>query len=156
LALVVLDGSAALEATDRQVLALPPADATLVVINKQDQMRSAAPPWVGELGDRPHATVSARTGEGLPALEQRIVDWALRDEQPRTEDAMITNLRQREAARLAEQALAQALRTIDDGQGDELLAVDLSRVLDALGDIVGETTADDLLNRIFSEFCIGK
>jgi len=45
---------------------------------------------------------------------------------------------------------------VAEGLGEELIAVDLSRALDTLGDIVGETTADDLLARIFSEFCIGK
>ena len=45
---------------------------------------------------------------------------------------------------------------LEQGVGDELLAVDLSRALAALGEIVGETTADDLLERIFAEFCIGK
>jgi tRNA modification GTPase len=156
LALAVLDGAAPLEAADRQVLKLVSPAATLVVINKQDRIKDPLPPWVSEIAPLPHVVVSAQTGTGLAELEQKVVAWALRGDRPHLEDAMITNLRQREAARHAEAALADTLRGIGEGQGDELLAVDLSRVLDALGDIVGETTADDLLNRIFSEFCIGK
>lgn len=156
LVLVVLDGTAPLDTADHQVLALAPADASLAVVNKRDRMADARPPWGAELGGRPMVTVSARTGEGLPALESWIREWALHDERPLLEHAIITNLRQREAARLAHEALREALTGLAEGRGDELLAVDLSRTLDALGDIVGETTADDLLDRIFAEFCIGK
>lgn len=156
LVLVVLDGSAPLEAADRQVLALAPSGAALAVVNKRDRMAGDEPPWIGELGPLPHVAISALTGDGLPSLEQSIINWALRDDKPRLEDAMITNLRQQDAARRASEALAEALRGMKEGRGEELLAVDLSRALDALGDIVGETTADDLLNRIFAEFCIGK
>jgi tRNA modification GTPase len=138
------------------VLALAPSGAALAVVNKRDRMAWERPPWIGELGQLPHVAVSALTGEGLPDLERSIVNWALRDDKLRLEDAMITNLRQQDAARRASEALEEALRGMKEGRGEELLAVDLSRALDALGDIVGETTADDLLNRIFAEFCIGK
>ncbi len=156
LVLVVLDGSAPLDGADRQVLALGPAHATLAVVNKRDRMAEPLPPWRAELDRRPVVAVSAKTGEGLPALETWIREWALHDERPLLEHAMITNLRQREAARLAHEALRDALAGIAEGRGDELLAVDISQALDALGDIVGETTSDDLLDRIFAEFCIGK
>ena len=53
-------------------------------------------------------------------------------------------------------AVQGALATLAQGLGEELLAVDLDRVLLALGEIVGITTPDDLLERIFAEFCIGK
>ena len=69
---------------------------------------------------------------------------------------MITNLRQKQAAQNALDAVEAATAALDKGVGDELLAIDLQRALAALGDIVGETTADDLLERIFAEFCIGK
>jgi tRNA modification GTPase len=72
------------------------------------------------------------------------------------EDALITNLRQEHAARQALDATQGALAALEQGLGEELLAVDLEGVLLALGDIVGVTTPDDLLNRIFAEFCIGK
>lgn len=156
LVLVVLDGAAPLEAADRRVLERAPADATLAVVNKRDRMPGPEPAWHAELDGRPRVALSAKTGEGLPALEAWIRRWALHDERPLLEHALITNLRQREAARRAAEALDEALRGIAERRGDELLAVDLSRALDALGDIVGETTADDLLNRIFAEFCIGK
>lgn len=104
----------------------------------------------------PHVTLSALTGQGMDALELALRRWALDDERPQIEPALITNLRQQQAAQAALDAVQGALAGLAQGLGDELLAVDLARALDALGDIVGETTADDLLERIFAEFCIGK
>jgi tRNA modification GTPase len=126
------------------------------VINKRDRMPAAAPDWSQELGALPRLAVSALRGDGLPELEQWIRQWAVADERPLLEHAVLTNLRQQQAAQAALGAVRSALAAVADGLGDELIAVDLSRALDALGDIVGETTADDLLDRIFSEFCIGK
>ena len=156
LVLAVLDGAAPLAAEDRQVLALAPAAALLAVINKRDRMSAPEPPWARELGALPRVAVSALTGAGLAELEAWIRAWAVQDERPLLEHAVLTNLRQQQAAQGALDAVRAALAGIAEGLGDELIAVDLSRALDALGDIVGETTADDLLNRIFAEFCIGK
>jgi tRNA modification GTPase len=156
LVLALLDGSAPLTSEDRQVLALAPVSATLAVINKLDRMAGPRPAWAEELGPLPSVPVSALTGEGLAGLEAWIRAWAVQDERPLLEHPVLTNLRQQQAAQGALGAVRSALAAIADGLGDELVAVDLARGLDALGDIVGETTADDLLNRVFAEFCIGK
>ena len=67
-----------------------------------------------------------------------------------------TNLRQQEAGEKALSALKRALTGMQEYEGEELVAVDLRSALNAFGEIVGETTSEDLLTRIFSEFCIGK
>ncbi len=72
------------------------------------------------------------------------------------EETMLTNLRQKKSAEAALISLDQAKNTLEQGFGQELLAVDLSQTLQALGEIVGETTPDEMLEQIFSEFCIGK
>jgi tRNA modification GTPase len=156
LVLLVLDGAEPLGADDETLLAEAPAGATLVVVNKQDRLGGAPPAWAGRLAERPWLGLSARTGAGLPLLEERIRAWALHDERPALEEALLTNLRQESAARQAREALRGARHALAEGRGEELLAVDLEQVLLALGDIVGATTPDDLLERIFAEFCIGK
>ncbi|MCH9045356.1 MAG: tRNA uridine-5-carboxymethylaminomethyl(34) synthesis GTPase MnmE [SAR324 cluster bacterium] len=156
LALLVLDGAERLTPDDEALLGEVDPAATLVVVNKQDRLHGAQPEWIGKLADFAWVALSALTGAGLQEMEARICQWALSDDRPALEDALITNLRQEQAARNALQAVEGALQAICRGLGDELLAVDLQRVLFDLGDIVGETTADDLLNRIFAEFCIGK
>jgi tRNA modification GTPase len=156
LVLLVLDGAEPLSADDETLLAGAPPGATLVVVNKQDRLGGAPPAWAGRLAERPWLGLSARTGAGLPLLEERIRAWALHDERPALEEALLTNLRQESAARQAREALRGARHALAEGRGEELLAVDLEQVLLALGDIVGATTPDDLLERIFAEFCIGK
>lgn len=156
LVLLVLDGTEPLTPDDETLLAEAPPGATLVVVNKQDRLGRRPAPWADRLVEHAWLGLSALTGEGLPEMERWIRHWALSDERPVLEDALITNLRQEQAARQAHEAVQGALATLEQALGDELLAVDLDRVLFALGDIVGETTPDDLLNRIFAEFCIGK
>jgi tRNA modification GTPase len=156
LVLLVLDGSQPLADDDRALLHEAQPETTLVVVNKRDLMPAPQPPWVDEMGGLNHVVLSALTREGLEHLEQAIQAWALHDERPLTEHAIITNLRQKQAAQRALEAIEAAGEGLAAGVGDELLAVDLQRALDALGDIVGETTTDDLLERIFAEFCIGK
>ena len=73
-----------------------------------------------------------------------------------TEEVWLTNLRQQEAGEKALAALKRALNGMQEYEGEELVAVDLRSALNAFGEIVGETTSEDLLTRIFSEFCIGK
>ena len=130
--------------------------ASVLAVNKMDLLEGAPPGWMTELKDRKSVLVSAVTGEGLEALEAWILDWALSGDRPVLEDALITNLRQENAAREAAEAIGSAREALEAGLGDELLAIDLERGLSALGAIVGETTAEDLLHRIFAEFCIGK
>ncbi len=130
--------------------------ASLVTVNKVDLLDGSPPGWMAELKGRDSRLVSAVTGAGLEALETWIHDWALDGDRPVLEDALITNLRQENAAREAAGAIRTAREALEAGLGDELLAIDLERGLSALGAIVGETTTDDLLNSIFAEFCIGK
>ena len=75
---------------------------------------------------------------------------------PQQDEIWITNRRQQQAAKKALAALDLAREVLENSNGEEFLAVDLRSCLNALGEIVGETTPDDLLGQIFSEFCIGK
>jgi tRNA modification GTPase len=156
LVLLLLDGSAPLAEEDRRLLQESPEARTLLVVNKRDRMTGDAPAWVDDVRNRTWVAISALTGDGLDAMEQQVRRLAFAEERPQLEHVLITNLRQQQAAQQALAAVEQALRGVDEQVGDELLAIDVGRALDALGDIVGETTADDLLNRIFAEFCIGK
>ena len=156
LVLLVLDAAAPLTPDDAQLLAEAPAERTVLVANKCDRLAGPAPAWEGALETRGAVVVSARTGAGLADLEARIRACVVDEQRPPLEDALVTNVRQEQAARSALDATGAALEALTQGVGEELLAVDLARVLFALGDIVGETTPDDLLDRIFAEFCIGK
>lgn len=107
-------------------------------------------------GDIIALPISTLTGEGLAALRdtirQRTGLWTLEPFQ----SVMITNVRHQEILLRCRDYLVKALDSIESGTHPECVAVDLRGAADALGEITGAITSDDILNRIFSEFCIGK
>ncbi len=136
------------QSADTAVLVDPPADQPrLMVWTKCDQ--SFSPSTTGMLA------TSAETGEGLDALRASIAD-ALRLRSTEGDTPALTGARCREGLSNAATALQSAAEAIGIGAGDELVAVDLRAVIDELGKVVGAVVTDDILDRIFSRFCIGK
>lgn len=154
--LLLLDGSAPLSQEDEELLAKANPEKTLVVLNKKDLLPASFPMREKLLEKFSTVLVSAKYSQGLEALEQALFHKATQGSLTLGEEAMITNLRQQQAAQKALLALNRAIEGLEQGIGEECLAVDLAGCLRALGEVVGQTTAEDLLNRIFSEFCIGK
>ena len=154
LALLVLDGSEPIGEDDRQAAAAI-AGPLLLVINKSDLPPAATDDDCAALAAGATAVrVSARTGDGLDRLE-RLMAAALAGEGS-GETPILTNQRHAHALRRAEEALERARAAIDRRLPPELAASDLRLALASLAEITGETTADDILDLIFSRFCIGK
>jgi tRNA modification GTPase len=144
LTLVVIDASVPLEAAD-EALILHAQGKMLVVANKCD------------LGPAPRGLgVSALTGEGIPELRRAIVDAIAPRGRIEQEGGFITSLRHEQLLRESQEALQQALTANSLGIPHEMLLLDLYAALRPIDAITGATTADDILNRIFSTFCIGK
>ncbi|MEK7299828.1 MAG: tRNA uridine-5-carboxymethylaminomethyl(34) synthesis GTPase MnmE [Nitrospirota bacterium] len=100
--------------------------------------------------------ISTVTGEGLKALRAVIKDRVgLRSLEP-SQSVTITNIRHQEALLRCSDYLAKGLESIESGTHPECVAVDLRGAADALGEITGVITSDEVLHRIFSQFCIGK
>lgn len=154
--LLLLDSSCALSRQDEKLLQETDPDKTIVILNKKDLRPTEQPAWLHKLQSFTTVAVSAKYAEGLEELEKALFHKGIQGTPTMDEEALITNLRQQQAAKKALSALRIAIEGLESGLGAECLAVDLADCLRALGEIVGETTADDLLNRIFSEFCIGK
>ncbi len=155
LVLLVVDASEPLTGDDRTLLEEPFGARRVVALNKCD-----LPPAVN--GDDPALAglvavpVSALTGDGLEALEQALYDAATAGTHRPAEGAALTTVRQRDAARRAAEHAHAALSGLDAGAPEDLLSVDLSAVVRALGELTGEDATEDLLDTIFSRFCIGK
>ena len=99
--------------------------------------------------------LSARTGEGIKRLEQKLSDIVLKSDSV-NENIVITRQRHKRCLIEAKQYLAHALRSMEDRLSYEFVSADLRGALSALGELFGEVTSLDILNRIFAEFCIGK
>lgn len=150
LTLVVLDLSAPLEEEDRSLIERARQYGRfLIAANKCDLPRRAEIP--GE-----HVVVSALTGEGIEQLRERILATLAPDGVPAQEPGFITSLRHEQLLRECLQALEQARQAAREGLPHEMLLLDLYAALQPLDSITGATTADDILERIFSSFCIGK
>ena len=129
---------------------------TFNVINKIDLLSGREPDWLKEISGMESVLVSAKTGEGCDELESILYDKATLGGLPHKDEIWITNRRQQQAAERALKSLLLAGQGLEQSKGEEFIAVDLRSCLNALGDVVGQTTPDDLLGQIFSEFCIGK
>src|SRR5271168_2763538 len=150
--LLVRDATALLHEEDEAAIAALAARPFLLVINKKDLV-PAAP-----LSNRhPHSTLetSALTGAGIPELRRAILSLLTR-ETPNTETALLSNLRQQQAVLSALAALARAHQAVAVTIPHEMVLLDLYEALAALDSLTGTTTSDDILNLIFSKFCIGK
>jgi len=160
LLLIVLDGSVPLTPEDREIVAGCPGKKRLLIVNKADLPRriDLAEVSTGEKGERPvpEVHISARTGEGLDDLRDRIRTLMVRGDLEPGERAVITRLRHEAALERAREALANALNSVRGGLPGEFVAMDLRAAIDGLGEITGAASADDILERIFRDFCIGK
>jgi tRNA modification GTPase len=160
LVLLVLDGSEPLTAEDYTLLAEPaghPDQKRLVVANKMD-LPSRANLTQLEAGGAGLAVVkiSAKTGEGLEELKDRIRALLLSPELEAREPVLVSHLRHQQALERARQAVIATRSSVEQQAAAELVALDLRAAIDALGEITGAVTTDDILDRIFREFCIGK
>ena len=98
--------------------------------------------------------VSAKTGAGLDQLED-VLDELFGDETP-CDGSILTNARQAGAVQRAAQALERTLEGLDAAMTPDAVLTDVEEALEALGEITGRTMREEVVNRIFSRFCVGK
>lgn len=154
LILFVIDGSRGLSEDDRFALELCADRRVLLTVNKLDL---GSVPLAAPFCNLPRVEVSAHSGEGLEALRQAIVGFfQAQDGSDGMETPLLSDRRHREALVLARNALQRFEAALQQNYSVEFLAVELREALQGLGLITGETTPDDILERIFSRFCIGK
>jgi tRNA modification GTPase len=154
LLLVVVDGSVPLTNDDRSLLNAIKDRKHVVVLNKTDlpdEVESDA-----ALVDHASCRISAKTGSGIERLKSVLCDHLISKSVEAVESVTVTNVRHRDALRRANDSLDQALESAQRGMAGELVSIDVRAAADALGEITGAITTDEILGRIFSEFCIGK
>lgn len=133
--------------------------APVLVLNKMDIKNQTNGFFQKEtkLSVLPVAKISAKTTEGLSELKRLIVQTALHGKKAVSESGItITNARHYSSLLKASESLKLSLGSLTNKQSGEFIAVDLRAALDSLGEIIGVVTTDDILNRVFSTFCIGK
>ena len=152
LALFVVDGSRPLTQEDQAAMdAALEAPETIVILNKQDLGCVVSP---GELPFSYVVPVSAKDGTGLDLLESAL-DMIFDTEAP-CDGSLLTNARQADAASRAKDALEAALSSLRAGMTPDAVLVDVETAMTAMGELTGAVMREDITNRIFERFCVGK
>ena len=153
--LVVLDGSESLASDDELLLPGIPSKKLLVAVNKSDlPQRLQAGDLTRLAGSSIVRSISARTGEGIPELKKSLRDLLIDSEMEAP--VVITNLRHRSALQRSESSLLRTAVSLGESYAPEFIAMDLNEARVALEEITGIIQNDDILERIFEDFCIGK
>ncbi len=129
----------------------------LLVLNKSDREQCIS---IDELQHMwPFASfvaTSTFTDTGLIQLEEALTELALTDNVMHSESVLVTNTRHQDALRRAAEHICASFVSLEQALPLDFVSIDLRAAYDALGEVTGETASDDLLDKIFSEFCIGK
>jgi tRNA modification GTPase len=147
----VLDGSIGLSSEEEDMLKTEPSEGgkeRILVWNKAD-ISTITPPE-GAI------SISAVTGEGFTELEEVLRSRIFRDAAHVGSEAVVDSLRQKELLERAYSGVVKVEEAIHNGLPVDILAMDLHDVLQALGEITGEVSSSDILERMFSNFCVGK
>lgn len=158
LVLLVLDATRVLTEEDRSIMKSITEKKSIILLNKvdveplvlkKDDVVSLAP-------DSPVLLVSAREGTGIKELEERIAAMVLGGGITADDTVLVTNLRHKQALEKAASHLTDAIEGIGAMLPMDMVSIDLRSAWEALGEITGVNSTEDLLDRIFADFCIGK
>jgi tRNA modification GTPase len=149
--LLVLDATASLHKEDEAAIETLAVRPFLIVINKND----LAPASPSKQHSHRTLETSALTGAGIPQLRRAILSL-LTKEAPNPETVLVTNLRQQQTVSAGLVSLDRAQQAVAATIPHEMILLDLYEALHALDDLTGTTTSDDILNLIFTRFCVGK
>ncbi len=157
LVLWVVDGSETLQNEDLDILSEVRGKKTLVAVNKNDLPRAFSfDDLKDKIPEAPLISISCLLDTGIEELKEALRRVILEGKTESPGEVLLSNLRHKRAIQKARGALDQALEALSGGLPPECLAVDLQEAQAALGEIVGTHAPEDILERIFSQFCIGK
>jgi tRNA modification GTPase len=157
LILLVLNRSEPLTPEDVELIRDTEAVSRIVVLNKADLPGAVAEEELRRLvGDSPIVTISARDASGLGALEEWMEKMVLGSSTGMADLSYMTNARQAQLLREAKSDLERAIEAASMGATLDIIAVQLQAAYASLGLVIGEEVGEDLLDEIFSRFCLGK
>ena len=156
LVLFVVDGSVPLDENDLKVMKMISEKKVIIILNKSDLETKVSKEDIHQYIDKPIVEISARTGQGLDELEGTITEMFFSANISMNEEVFVTNTRHRQAIIAAIESLKQVMVSIENDMPEDFFSIDLMDACSHLGLITGASVQEDLVNRIFSEFCMGK
>lgn len=156
LIIAIFDGSEKFDENDEEIIKLLEGKKSIVLVNKADlESKNTDEELKSFFGDREFMNVSIKKGTILD-IENKIKDMFFSGDLKAKEEFYINNLRHVRALKEAVKFIDSAIEGLETREFLDCIEVDLRGALDELGNITGETTTEDILDKVFSEFCIGK
>ena len=158
LIIYVADASRKLDENDREIAQIIAGKKVVVLLNKSDlePVLTREELCIFLEDEFPVIEVSAKEEKGIRELEQQLKTMFLSGDLSFNDEVMITNMRQKSALQDAYMSLRKVQESIEDQMPEDFYSIDLMDAYEALGSITGETIGEDLVNEIFSKFCMGK
>ena len=156
LIIYVVDSSTALDENDFEIMELLRDKTAVVLMNKSDLQPVTTAEEVKSHLDKTVISISAKEQVGIDTLEETIKELFFHGEVTFNDEVYITNIRHKTALQEALNSLHLVVQSIRDGMPEDFYSIDLMNAYEELGSIVGEAVEDDLVNEIFSKFCMGK
>jgi tRNA modification GTPase len=156
--LLVVDGSRPIDIDDLEIFEEVKGKKKVVVMNKKDLPPMIPPKEMKDRFQRDSIiSISALKNEGIEGLKEAIYTLLIhREVRPSPEYLIIANVRHKRALDQIKESLSNTLKGLEKGTSLEFIAFEMRSALEALGEMVGETTPEEVLNRIFEQFCVGK
>lgn len=161
LVIYVADSSIPLDENDTKILHLLKEKKTVVLLNKSDLPQMISEKEIYKIMDEkakniPIISVSAKEGTGVKELEETIKELFFHGKISYNNEIFITNIRQKAALQQALDSLMMVKKSIEDQMPEDFFSIDLVNACESLGKITGDSVGEDLVNEIFSKFCMGK
>lgn len=156
LIIFIVDSSKDLDDNDYEIMKLIKEKKYIVLLNKSDLNSRVEIETLNELDKSNIITISAKNNEGIDLFEDRVKEMFLNGEINFNDEIFVTNARQKESIINAYSSLKLVKKSIEDNMPEDFYSIDLLNTYEELGKVIGEALEDDLVNNIFSKFCMGK
>ena len=152
----MVDGSCPLDENDREIMGMIRDKKCVVLLNKTDLPQQVTAGEIEAAAGVKVVPVSAKERTGIERLESEIEGMFYHGELDFNDQVYITSARQKAALEETKSSLGMVMQSIGDGMPEDFYSIDLMNAYEQLGTIIGEAVEDDLVNEIFSKFCMGK
>lgn len=156
LIIYVIDASDNLTESDYEIMKLLKDKKVIVLLNKTDLEMKVFEHDLSSLDQYPIIRTSTKEGIGISQMEDAIKNLFFKGELTFNDEMYAVNARQKDALQIAKDHLLLVLRSIDDDMPEDFYSIDLMSAYESLGQVIGESVEDDLVEEIFSKFCMGK
>lgn len=156
LVIYVVDSSTPLDENDEEIIASIQDKNAIILLNKSDLHQVATKEMLKEKIDRKTIEISAKEQTGIEELETAIQEMFFHGKISFNDEVYITNVRHKNALEETAKSLQMVINSIENGMPEDFFSIDLMNAYEELGSIIGESVGEDLVNEIFSKFCMGK